>query len=51
MSRKNMIFDDKKIDKRNFYKNKKLIQIENVNVKKIKVVSKKELNDKKGSFK
>ena len=50
MSRKNIIFNDKKINKSNFYKNKKLIQIDNADVNKIPV-SKKELYSKKSSFK
>ena len=37
MSRKNKIFDDEKINKSNFYKNKKLLQIDNVDVNKIPV--------------
>ena len=45
-----MFFDDRKINKRNFYKNKKLIQIGNVDVNKIPV-SKEELYGKKISFK
>ena len=35
MSGKYTIFDDKKINESNFYKNKKLIQIDNVDVNKI----------------
>ena len=50
MSRKNIIFNDKKINKSNFYKNKKLIQIDNADVNKIPV-SKKELYSKRSSFK
>ena len=50
MSRKNIIFNDKKINKSNFYKNKKLIQIDNADVNKIPV-SKKNCILKKSSFK
>ena len=50
MSEKNIIFDDKKINKSNFCKNKKLIQIGNVDFNKI-LVSKREYCDKKSSFK
>ena len=45
-----MFFDDRKINKRNFYKNKKLIQIDNVDVDKIPV-SKEGPYGKKISFK
>ena len=41
MSGKNINFEDKKINKSNFYKNKKLFDIHNLDVNKI-VVSKKE---------
>ena len=40
MNTKNINFDDKKIKKSNFYKNKKAFQIDNINVNKI-LVSKK----------
>ena len=50
MSGKYTIFDDKKINKSNFYKNKKLIQIDNVDVNKI-LTSKRESYGKKKSFK
>ena len=40
MSGNNIIFDDKKNKKINFYKNKKLTQMENVDVKKIIVSTK-----------
>ena len=50
MSRKSIIFDDKKINKNNFYKNKKLFKIDNIDVNKI-LVSKKEPHGKKSSFK
>ena len=46
MSRKSIIFDNKKINESAFNKNKKLIQIDNVDVKKI-LVSKKESYGKK----
>ena len=41
MSEKKIFFDDKKINKSNFYRNKKAIQIDNVDVHEI-LVSKKE---------
>ena len=41
MNTKDINFDDKKIKKSNFYKNKKAFQIDNINVNKI-LVSKKE---------
>ena len=41
MSRKNISFDDKKIKKSNFYKNKKLLNIYDIDVDKI-LISKKE---------
>ena len=50
MSRKSIIFDDKKINKNNFYKNKKLFKIDNIDVNKI-LVSKKEPYGKISSFK
>ena len=50
MSGKNIFFNDKKINKSNFYKNKKLIQIDNVGVNKM-LASKKESYGKKDSFK
>ena len=40
MSGKNINFDDKKIKKSDFYKNKKVTKIDNINVNKI-LVSKK----------
>ena len=40
MSGKNINFDDKKIKKSDFYKNKKVTKIDNINVDKI-LVSKK----------
>ena len=49
MSGKNKIFDDKKINKSNFYKNKKLFKIDDIDVNKI-LVSKKEPYGKKSSL-
>ena len=46
MSRKNIIFDDKKINKSNFYKNKILSKIDDIDVNKI-LISKKEAYSKK----
>ena len=46
MSRKNISFDDKKIKKSNFYKNKKLLNIYDIDVDKI-LISKKEPYGKK----
>ena len=50
MSRKSINFDDKKINKSNFYKNKKLFNIHDLYVNKI-LVSKKESYGKKNSLK
>ena len=50
MSGKNIIFDDKKINKSNFYKNKILLNIYDIQAAKI-LVSKKEPYGKKSSFK
>ena len=50
MSGKNIHFDDKKISKSNFYKNKKLFNIYDINVSKI-LIYKKESYGKKSSFK
>ena len=50
MSRKNINFDDKKIRKSTFYKNKKINNIEDINVNNI-LVSKKEPESKKNSSK
>ena len=50
MNTKNINFDDKKIKKSNFYKNKKAFQIDNINVNKI-FVSKKELYSTKNALK
>ena len=49
MSGKNINFDDKKIKKSDFYKNKKINSIENINVNKI-LVSKKEPYGTKNIF-
>ena len=46
MSIKNIIFDDKKINKKKFYRNKKLFDIYETDVNQI-LVSKKETYDKK----
>ena len=50
MSRKNINFDDKKIKKSEFYKNKKVTNIDNIDVNKI-LVSEKEPYSTKNSFK
>ena len=50
MSRKNINFDDKKIKKSGFYKNKKVFQIDDINVKNI-LISKKESYGHKNSLK
>ena len=50
MSEKSINFGDKKIYKRSFYRNKKLFNIEDIDISKI-LVSKKEPYGKKGSFK
>ena len=50
MSGKNIIINNKKINKTNFYKNRKLIQIDNVDVNKV-LVSIGESFDTKNSFK
>ena len=50
MSGNKMIFNDKKISKSNFYKNKKLFNIYDIEVDKI-LISKKEPYGKKSSFK
>ena len=50
MSEKNIIFDDKKINKSNIYKNKKLFNIYNIEVDNI-LISKKEPYGKKSSIK
>ena len=46
MNTKNLNFDDKKIKKRDFYKNKKAFQIDDIDVNKM-LVSKKELYQKR----
>ena len=50
MSGKNIFFNDNKINKSNFYKNKKLSKIDDIDVNEI-LVSKKEPCDTKNSFK
>ena len=50
MSGKSIDFDDKKINKSNFYKNKKLFSLNDIDVNKI-LVSKKESYDTKKSLK
>ena len=50
MSGKNINFDDKKFKKSNFYKNKKINKIDDINVNNI-LVSKKEPYGTKSSFK
>ena len=50
MGGKNIIFNDKKINKSNFYKNKRLFKIDDIDINRI-LVSKKELLGKKSSFK
>ena len=50
MNGKNINFDDKKIKKSEFYKNKKVTSIDDINVNKI-LVSKKEPYGAKNSFK
>ena len=50
MSGKNLLFNDKNINKSNFCKNKKLFNIRDTEVDKI-LISKKELYGKKSSFK
>ena len=50
MSGKNINFDDKKFKKSNFYKNKKINKIDDINVNNI-LISKKEPHGTKNSFK
>ena len=50
MSGKSINFDDKKINKRNFHRNKKLFKIEDIDINKI-LVSKKESYGKTNSLK
>ena len=50
MSGKNINFDDKKIKKSTFFKNKKLFRIDDIDVNKT-VISEKEPCGKKSSFK
>ena len=50
MNGKSIIFDDKKISKSNFYRNKELFDIDDIDANKI-LVSKREPYGKKSSFK
>ena len=50
MSAKSINFDDKKINKRNFHRNKKLFKIEDIDINKM-LVSKKESYGKTNSLK
>ena len=50
MSGRTIAFEDKKINKSNFYKNKKLFKIQDIDPDKI-LVSEKEAFDKRNSFK
>ena len=50
MSEKNIDFEDRKIKKSDFYKNKKVINIDSIDVNKI-LVSKEESYDMNNSFK
>ena len=50
MSGKNIIFNDKKVNKSNFYRNKKLFKIDEIDINKI-LASQKESHGKKNSFK
>ena len=50
MSRKSISFEDKKINKNNFYNNKKLFKIEDIDINKISVTKKESYGTKK-SFK
>ena len=50
MSRSSINFNNKKIQKSNFYKNKKIFNISNIDINKI-LVSKKEIYSKYNSFK
>ena len=47
---KNIIFNDKKINENNFYKNKNLLKIEDIDINKI-LVSKRKPYGRKNSFK
>ena len=51
MNGKNLSFDDKKINKSNFYKKEKLFNIYDIDADKILISKKKEPNGKKNSFK
>ena len=50
MSRKNINFDDKKIKKSDFYKNKKVFQIDDIDINKI-LISEKEPYSTKNALK
>ena len=50
MSRKNIIFDDKKINMSNFYKSKTLFNVEDIDVNKILISKKEPYGKKKISF-
>ena len=50
MNGKSIYFEDKKINKSNFYKNRKIFKIEDIDINKI-LVSKKESYSKKNSLK
>ena len=50
MSGKSIIFDNKKVNKNNFYKNKKLFKIDDIDINKI-LISKREPYGSKKSFK
>ena len=50
MNEEKIIFNDKNINKSNFYKNKKLFKIDDIDVNKI-LVSKRESYGSKGAFK
>ena len=49
MSGKSIIFDNKKVNKNNFYKNKKLFKIDDIDINKM-LVSKREPYGSKKSF-
>ena len=49
MNGKNIIFDDKKIKKSNFYKNKKLSNVDDIDVNKILISKKEPYGTKKSS--
>ena len=51
MSKKNIKFGDKKVNKSNFYKNKKLFKMEDIDINKIFVSKNKPYGKEKNSFK